>query len=247
MALDLILKEVDSGLPAALNEIWPIVEKARAEMGISQTTTEMTLGNLQFAGETPITYVQQCAAQAEQIANALHSSYWNLKKQKLKVQQLREKGDEMSTLKADQIESDMRNSEHYIRTGYNNLVHYQETAALIRKKFNLPDDISPQQLSENSKREHIRKAMRQALRDVENSGAISKGVSEHLEQYGIHPMTAKVQCLQYRDLVHQMIQNNEAPTMEHLLDWLDQMEIVHAGAPDDMLRLMRLKDFEPEN
>jgi len=60
-------------------------------------------------------------------------------------------------------------------------------------------------------------------------------------------MTAKVQCLQYRDLVHQMIQNNEAPTMEHLLDWLDQMEIVHAGAPDDMLRLMRLKDFEPEN
>ena len=137
MGLDLVLKEVETSLPVALNEAWPLVEKARAELGIPQTTVEMSLGNLQFSGETPITWISQCAAQAEKKANALHEAYWRLKKQKLKVQKLRNKGDEESNLKADEIESGMRNGEHYIKTAYEDLMHYQKTMQLIREKHNL--------------------------------------------------------------------------------------------------------------
>lgn len=244
MGLDLVLKEVETALPMALSEVWPLVEKARAELGIPQTTVEMDLGNLQFSGETPITWISQCAAQAEKKANALHEAYWRLKKQKLKVQKLRDKGDEESTLKADEIESGMANSEHYIKTAYQDLLHYQQTAAVIREKFGIAEELSSADLAENSKREHIRKAMRQALRDVENTGTISKGVSEHLEHYGIHPMTARLQVQNYRQGVQKLFEEGKVPTMEHLHAWLDQMEHVHLHGADEMLKYMRLKDSE---
>ena len=247
MGLDLVLKEVETNLPTALSEVWPLVEKARAELGIPQTTVEMDLGNLQFSGETPITWISQCASQAEKKANALHEAYWRLKKQKLKVQKLRDKGDEESMLKADEIESGMQNSEHYIKTAYQDLLHYQQTAATIRAKFNIPEELSSEDLAENSKREHIRKAMRQALRDIENTGTISKGVSEHLEHYGVHPMTARMQVQQYRESVQKLFQEGLVPTMEHLHAWLDQMETIHLHGADEMLKYMRLKEREAES
>lgn len=240
MGLDLQLKEIDSTLPTALSKAWPLVERARAELGISQTSVEMDLGNLQFSGETPITWISQCAAQAEQKANALHEAYWRLKKQKLKVEKLREKGDEVSLLKADEIESSMKNGEHYIKTAYEDLLHYQKTMELIRKNHNIPEDLSREELAENSKREHIRKAMRQALRDVENTNSISKGVSEHLEHYGIHPMTARMQVDSYRKEVGELFKKGQAPTMAHLHQWLNQMEEIHLGGVEEMVSYMKL-------
>jgi hypothetical protein len=240
MALDLQLKEVDKNLPMALSQVWPLVEKARAELGIHQTTTEMDLGNLQFSGETPITWISQCAAQAERKANALHEAYWKLQKQKLKVRKLREKGDEESNLKADELESNMINSEHYIRTAYEDLLHYHKTMEIIREKHNIPAELNSVDLAENSKREHIRKAMRQALRDIENTNTISKGVSEHLEHWGIHPMTARMQVENYRSEVRSLFEQGKAPTMEHLHIWLDQMEEVHYEGTNSMLKYMKL-------
>jgi len=244
MGLDLQLKEVETSLPMALSQVWPLVEKARAELGIHQTTVEMDLGNLQFSGETPITWISQCAAQAEKKANALHEAYWRLKKQKLKVKKLRDKGDEESTLKADEIESQMLNGEHYIKTAYQDLLHYQQTMEVIREKFGIAEELSSADLAENSKREHIRKAMRQALRDIENTGTISKGVSEHLEHYGIHPMTARLQVQNYRQGVQKLFEEGKVPTMEHLHAWLDQMEQIHLHGADEMLKYMRLIDVE---
>lgn len=245
MGLDLQLHEVTKSLDVALNKVWPLVEKARDELGIHQTTTEMDLGNLQYSGETPITWISQCAAQAERKASALHEAYWRLQKQKLKVKKLREKDTDESNLKADEIESQMHNGEHYVKTAYQDLMHYQQVATTIRQKFDIKEELSPEDLAENSKREHIRKAMRQGLRDIENGGVISKGVSEHLEHWGIHPMTARMQIEAYRTEVRKMFEAGRAPTMQHLHQWLDEMEAIHLGAADEMLRYMRLKDDDP--
>lgn len=242
MGLDLVLKEVETSLPQALNQAWPLVEKARAELGIPQTTVEMNLGNLQFSGETPITWISQCAAQAEKKANALHEAYWRLKKQKLKVKKLREKDTEESNLKADEIESGIANGEHYIKTAYQDLMHYQNTMDVLRKKHNLPEELSEHDLAENSKKEHIRKAMRQALRDVQNTNSISKGVSEHLEHYGIHPFTAKLQVDQYIHSVQELFKKGHAPTMDHLHHWLDRMEMIHYNSSNEQLKYMGLME-----
>ena len=242
MGLDLVLKEVETSLPVALSKAWPLVEKARAELGIPQTSIEMDLGNLQFSGETPITWISQCAAQAEKKANALHEAYWRIQKQKLKIKKLREKGDEESTLKADEIESGMVNGEHYIKTAYQDLMHYQNTMKVLREKHNLPEELSSEDLAENSKKEHIRKSMRQALRDIENTNTISKGVSEHLEHYGIHPMTARMQVEAYRSEVRNLFEQGKAPTMEHLHNWLDVMEKVHYTGANEQLKYMKLEE-----
>lgn len=245
--MDLILKEIEKNLPMKLAEVWPTVEKARAEFGIPQTTIEIDLGNLQYSGETPITWISQCAAQAEQKANALHEAYWRLQEQKIKIKKLQEKNDEKSLIQSKKIESQMRNGEHYVKTAYQDLVHYQKTAQLIREKFNIAEELTEKDLAENSKREHIRKSMRQALRDIENTGTISKGVSEHLEHYGIHPMTARLQVQEYRKSVTDLFEQNLVPTMEHLLKWLDEMEKVHYKGVNDMLKYMRLTDINETN
>lgn len=245
--MDLILKEIEKNLPMKLAEVWPTVEKARAEFGIPQTTIEIDLGNLQYSGETPITWISQCAAQAEQKANALHEAYWRLQEQKIKIKKLQEKNDEKSLIQSKKIESQMRNGEHYVKTAYQDLVHYQKTAQLIREKFDIAEELTEKDLAENSKREHIRKSMRQALRDIENTGTISKGVSEHLEHYGIHPMTARLQVQEYRKSVTDLFEQNLVPTMEHLLKWLDEMEKVHYKGVNDMLKYMRLTDSKETN
>jgi hypothetical protein len=185
--------------------------------------------------------MSQCAAQAEKKASALYSAYWRLKKAKIKLRKLREKGDERSNLEADEIEAGMVNGEHYIKTAYKDLVHYQKTMEILRLKHNIPEEISEQELSENSKKEHIRKSMRQALRDMESHGRISNGVSEHLEHYGIHPMTARVLIDQYRATVQNLLSEGKVPTMEHLLSWLDKMEELLLPGANEQLKYMGLQ------
>lgn len=242
MDKDLTLVEVDKNLPQALAEIWPVVEQAKKEMGFSQTTTEMQLGNLQYSGETPIAWISQCYAQSSNKAAALREAYYNLKKNQLKLEELYEKNDSKSLLKAEKIESDIKYSEHYIQTCYQDLMTYINTADKIREKWNIPEQVSKEELAENSKREHIRKAMRQALRDIENGGVISKGVSEHLEQYGIHPMTARLQVEQYRKSVIELFEQNKVPTLEHMLRWLDAMEELHYPGVNAQMTHMKLID-----
>jgi len=242
MDKDLTLVEVDKNLPQALAEVWPVVEQAKKEMGFSQTTTEMQLGNLQYSGETPIAWISQCYAQSSNKAAALREAYYNLKKNQLKLDELHHKGDPKSLLKAEKIESDIKFSEHYIQTCYQDLMTYINTADKIREKWNIPEQVSKEELAENSKREHIRKAMRQALRDIENGGVISKGVSEHLEQYGIHPMTARLQVEQYRKSVIELFEQNKVPTLEHMLRWLDAMEELHYPGVNAQMTHMKLID-----
>ena len=240
MGLELELIEVEKNLPTKLSEIWPLVEKARNEVGVAQTQTEMSLGNLQFSGETPITWIQQCYAQAEQKINALHDAYWNMKRGKLKIKRLLEQNTEESLLEADCIESSSAQSEHYIKTAYQDLMFYLRTAEHLRKTHNIPEEIPQELLTENSKKEHIRLSMRQALRDMENHGSISKGVSEHLEHYGVHPATAKALVINYLEGVHDMIKNGKLPSMAHLHEWLDHIENVLLENANDQLKLMKL-------
>jgi len=243
--MDLQLAEIEQNLPTILNQVWPVVTQARQEVGFAQTSIEMDLGNLQFSGETPITWLSQCYSQGEQKAAALKEAYWNFKESKLKIEKLRNKGDELSLLKADRIAHGLEESEHYIKTAYKDLIHYQQTAARIREKFNLPEQLSEEDLKENSKREHVRLSMRQALRDMENTGTISKGVSEHLEHYGIHPMTARMLVMQYRESVQKLFADGMVPTMDHLHEWLDLMEENLIQGTEDQLKYMRLVDEEP--
>lgn len=236
------LMEVDNekNLPQALAEVWPVIKLAQEELGFSQTPSEMTLGNLQYSGEKPITWLKQCLAQSLQKASALKEAYWNYKKKAREVEELRLKGDPKSIIEADEIESSMADTHHYIKNAYQDIQTYNQAAQNIRDKFNIPEEISPELLDENSKREHIRKAFRQALHDVQNTNTISNGVSEHLEQYGIHPMTAKVQVDAYRESVVALFQEGKMPTMQHMVNWLDTMEEFHINSVYEQARYMGL-------
>ena len=82
--------------------------------------------------------------------------------------------------------------------------------------------------------------MRQALRDIEELGRISRGVSEHLEHYGIHPLVARMQVEEYRNEIQKLFSEGKAPTMQHLHEWLFAMEAQHYPATKQMMEYMKI-------
>ena len=141
----------------------------------------------------------------------------------------------------------MLSSKASIETTCKEIEAYQAAADKIREVHNLPDEITDEDHLENSKREHIRQAMHQAARDVLNFNVISKGVIEHLEEYGVHPQTAHFLVCQYRDSVNKMISEGKFPSMIHMNEWLGQMEELLLGSADDQLRYMGLAEEEKPN
>lgn len=247
MGLDLMKTADSENLPQLVSALLPIVEKNKREIGLSQTKAEITLGNLQFSGEKPITWLKQCLIQINDRASSLKETYWNLKEQQIEIDELREEGSPRSLLKAERLEDKMLSSKASIETTCKELEAYQAAADKIREAHNLPDEITDVDHLENSKREHVRLAMHQAARDVLNFNVISKGVIEHLEEYGVHPQTAHFLVCQYRDSVNKMISEGQFPSMAHMNEWLSQMEELLLSSADDQLRYMRLAEEEKPN
>ena len=240
----------DIEISGVLTKVWPLIERGRQQVGFNQTSEEGYLSNLQLSGETPFKWYQQCHRQAEMRTENLQDMYFNYQKDKELVRQKRleaEDGNQMAEIEANELEAAIVARDHHIRQTAKELQHYLQTAEKLRQEHNIPEQISEEQLLEYSKREHIRLAMKQSLRDMENHGVISPGVQEHLEHYGIHPSTAKKLVLDYLRSVEDLFKQDLVPTIKHMDAWIDRCEEILASCPDEALVRMKIKQPTPEN
>jgi len=212
----------------------PVVEKQIAELCIAKNH-ETTVADLQYSGQTPLVWIQQCALQQQNRMHALRETWFRYKKNEIKIAKLREKGDEMSLLKAQELEASLESSSTSIKNAMEELQSYQEQIDALRKNFNLPDVIPPEMIRENDRRERIRGAFRRALEEMSATGQIPRGTQESLEWAGIHPLVARVHCIEYIESVNQLLKDGKAPTMQHLYNFLDQMEETYFNAVDNVV------------
>ena len=212
----------------------PVVEKQIAELCIAKNH-ETTVADLQYSGQTPLVWIQQCALQQQNRMHALRETWFRHKKNEIKIAKLREKDDELSLLKADELEAGLLSSQNVIKNAMEELQHYQEQIDALKKNFNIPEEIPPEMIRENDRRERIRGAFRRALEEMSATGQIPRGTQESLEWAGIHPLVARVHCIEYIESVNDLLKEGKAPTMQHMYNFLDQMEQMYFNAVEDVV------------
>lgn len=235
MTTEIDIRQVPNDIAVKLEATLPIVQKQIDELIVSKNA-ETTIADLQYSGQTPLVWLQQCAMQQQNRLNALRETWFRHKKNELRIEQYRMKvNDPMAQLKAEELEAGLESSRTAIRNAMEELQSYQDQIDALRKNFDLPDEIPPEMVRENDKREKIRGAFRRAIEEFQATGTIPRGIQESLEWSGIHPLVARRHCLEYIQTVEELFEAGKAPTIRHLLNWLDEMEALYINCPNEVV------------
>jgi hypothetical protein len=219
------------------------VDRANHTAGRSNTQTTNQLMTLTMMSDSPYRRLRQCLAQIEDRRKALEENFFNMQKSQVKINRWREKGDELSLIKAQEAEQKMFRSKDYIDGALKELAVFQETYEEIRQSHNIPENWDEKDAELAEIDHHLRKAFRQSHRDMVSHGRITVGNMEYLEQFGVHIQTAQQLIADYINQENEMIAKGQFPTVNHLYAWLDRMVETFHDAHKDVLKRIGIKEL----
>jgi len=219
------------------------VDRANHTAGRSQTQTTNQLMTLTMMTDSPYRRLRQCLSQIEKKRSALDESFYKMKKDQYLVKKYKEKGDELSMIKAEEKENSMLRSKDYIDAAFKEIAVFQEAYEEIRLAHDIPEDWDERDAEEAEIEHHIKQAFRQAHRDMVNGGRIGLGNMEYLEQYGIHIQTAQRVIGDYIAEEEKMIAEGNFPTVNRLYGFLDHMVELFHDAHKQVLDRIGIKEL----
>ena len=224
----------------------PAIDRANHTAGRSQTQTTNQLMSLTMMTDSPYRRLRQCLSQIERKRSALEESYFKMKKKAILIKQWYEKGDEMSVLKAQEAESQAFRQKDYIDAALKEIATFQCAYDEIRESHNIPEKWDERDAEVAEIDHHIKQAFRQAHRDVVQTGSITGGNMEYMEQYGIHIQTATKIIRDYVASEDKMIAEGKMPTVEHLYAFLDSMAVQFNDAHKLVMKRIGIKELIKE-
>ena len=216
------------------------LENIKRNLGKPQTLNERQIGNLQMAGDSPIIWYKQAYSQANQRAEASVQAFYDLQKSALKIRKLENKTNrsELDDIKLAELKTQYIISQGYVENSITELNQYMATAQRIKEAFNIPDELSDEELDLASIEDHIKQGFKQAIQDITQQGSITKGTFGHLESWGVHPYAAKYYVHEYIANCEHMLKENQLPMVTHLYAFLEDMYQLHKDAyQQNMTRL----------
>ena len=219
------------------------VDRANHTAGRSQTQTTNQLMTLTMMTDSPYRRLRQCLSQIEKKRSALDESFYKMKKDQYLVKKYKEKGDELSVIKAEEKENSMLRSKDYIDAAFKEIAVFQEAYEEIRLSHNIPEQWDEKDAEEAEIEHHIKQAFRQAHRDMVNHGTIGLGNMEYLEQYGVHIQTATKIIGDYINQENEMIAKGELPTVQRLYNFLDNMYEMFKDAHKIVMERIGIKEL----
>ena len=225
----------------------PEINRANHTAGRSQTQTTNQLMSLTMMTDSPYRMMRQCLSQIERKRSALEESYFKMKKKSILIKQWYEKGDEMSVIKAQEAESLAFRQKDYIDGALKEIATFQCAYDEIRKSHNIPEKWDERDAEIAEIDHHIKQAFRQAHRDVVQTGSITGGNMEYLEQYGIHIQTATKIIRDYVVSEDEMINKGKMPTVQHLYAFLDRMAFQFNDAHKIVMKRIGIKELIKED
>ncbi len=240
------LATIDDKKLAIIAEKMVEIDRVNHTAGRSQTQTTNQLMSLTMMTDSPYRRLRQCMSQIERKRKALEESYFKMQKKKVQVKQWYEKGDEMSVIKAQEAESNMIRQKDYIDAAFKEIATFQCAYDEIRESHNIPDNWDEKDAELAEIDHHIKQAFRQAHRDVVQSGSITGGNMEYMEQYGIHIQTATKIIRDYVASEDKMIAEGKMPTVKHLYAFLDRMAETFHDAHKDVMQRIGIKELIKE-
>ena len=228
---------------AKIVERLPEADRARHTAGRRNTAHTSQLMSLTMLTDSSYRRLRQCLAQIEKKRRALDENFFKMRKTEVRVRNLREKGDELSLIRAQELEHKSERGLVYIEGALKEIGIFQDAYDEIIEAHNIPVDWDERDSEMEEAKAHMRQAFRQAHRDMVNGGSISLGDMEYLEQYGIHIQTAERFISEYIHGVDELIKANKLVPVTHLYEFLDRMAEIFEDAHKDVMEHIGLKQI----
>ena len=207
---------------ARIRERMVEMDRANRTLGRRNTQTTNQLMTLTMLTERPYRMMRQCLAQIENKRSAVEEHHFLAMSNRVKIKDLRKKGDELSMIEAAKIEHGQQRTMIYIEGALKEIAVFQEAYDEIRKNHNIPENWDERDADLAEIRHHLRQAFRQAHRDMILTGSITQGNAEYLEQYGVHLQTARNVIAKYIATCEKLIEEGDVPNINHIYEFLDK-------------------------
>ena len=207
---------------AKIRERMVEMDRANQSLGRKNTQTTNQLMTLTMLTESPYRMMRQCLTQIEKKRQAVEEAHFNTMTNRVKIKDLRVKGDELSMIEAAKMEHGEHRNLIYIEGALKEIAVFQEAYDEIRKNHNIPENWDERDAELAEIRHHLRQAFRQAHRDMILQGTITQGNAEYLEQYGVHLQTARNVIAKYIAHCEKLIEEGDVPNINHLYEFLDR-------------------------
>ena len=226
--MDLILKnpsvlKIDGDALEKIESRLPEIKRARNSAGRKNTQTTAQLMTLNIAGDEPYRHLRQILAQIERKSAALEEAYFKLKKDDVRLKKLETKKDDLSLIQADEIKSRMERSRLYVEGALKEIGMFQDAYEEIREMHNIPEKWDEKDSEKAEIRHHIKMGFRNSFQEMMSTGMIGRGSAEYLEQFGVHPQSARKYLHDYIVQNESMMDSGKEPTIEHFHKFLDSM------------------------
>jgi hypothetical protein len=188
--------------------------------------------NLSYAA--PMKNLRQVSAEMTRKREALEEAKWNYMKNEIKLQQKEDKlAKEKDSLKAQlleidiaQLKSGMANGMKYVEGAMKDVLTLSNLYDDLKEKYS---DYNEEDFEKEEARSHLKRSLVQCLRDVRQSGRITKGEQEYLEQIGVNPGKITLDMLAFLDYEQKIDDYTVRPMYEFLDDMcvklLDQLKV----------------------
>ena len=237
------LAVIDSKKLAKISQRMVEIDRANLSFGKKNTQTTSQLMTLTMLCDAPYRRLRQVLAQIERKRVTLEDSAFDLRKKKVRLNKLREKDDELAQIEADKLEHGLHRSRMYIEASLKELAVFQDVYDEIKTAHNIPDDWDEMDFEKEEISNHIRMAFRNGVRNMITNGTLGNGTLEYLEQFGIHPMTAKKLIFDYLQKVEAMVEEGKYPTVNNLYEFLDKSAELFQDAHKAVMARIGIKDL----
>ena len=237
------LATMDSNKIAKVSERMVEIDRAINTLGRRNTQSTVQMMTLSMLTDSPYRRLRQCVIEINKRREALESNYYNLRKNEVKVKRWKEKGDELSLIKAEEVEAGIPRAKVYIDGALKEIAVLQEAYDEIRKNHNIPEEWDEMDAEMDEIRHHLRQAFRQSHRDMMFSGKIQQGNAEYLEQYGVHLQTATDVIGKYIATCDKILAEGKVPNINHYYEFLDNCVEIFGEEYTNVMKHMGLDNI----
>lgn len=211
-----------------------IANVAETERIWNRSHSQWTWRHINLSYAAPMKNLRQVSAEMTRKREALEEAKWNYLKNEIKLKQKEERlAKEKDPLKSQLIEIDiaqlksgMANGMKYVEGAMKDVLTLSNLYDDLKDKFS---DYTEEDFEKEEARSHLKRSMVQCLRDVRQSGRITKGEQEYLEQIGVNPGKITLDMIAYLEYEQKIEDYTVKPMYEFLDDMctklLDQLQV----------------------
>lgn len=237
MANDLIIKDMESTLPATKPEYNLMLQNIKSKMpAVTRDTSNFHKSHSQFmqvtldlTSVTPIRSIKHVLAEIDRTRTALQEAYISIRKKKVKLKKANEKIKQVTDVfEHELLEIKILEAQAQIDGIQNNVNGaVRKMNFLVNQHKQLLEKIGKDEITEEDYeleecRYHIMTCMKQALNAARSrNGMIDEGNLIYLFDLGVNAAQAQAEVFAYLNAENELISKGKAPTHEMTMQWLE--------------------------